>query len=195
MTAAFRRSKRLIAGLLVLVVSTCLGQQKGPSMQPDDRGRACTFDYDRPNVPDCIRTDVFGKLTVSPNYLGDLRFDKHGLAALSAAGLGWAYVNRKGDVVVTGVAPFDNWADEFHDGLVRVLRDRRYGFANRTGKLVIPPKYDGAFQFERGTAVVCNRCQTQCDEDGEHCSFVGGQWSRINARGVVVATCRNDNCR
>ena len=43
---------------------------------------------------------------------------------------------------------------------------------------------DGAFNFEKGTAVVCQDCKAHCD--GEHCAFEGGRWLRIDTRGRVV---------
>ena len=48
------------------------------------------------------------------------------------------YVSRKGKVVIWGVPVMDNGADSFHDGLVRIVRNGKYGFANRGGEVVIP---------------------------------------------------------
>jgi len=69
------------------------------------------------------------------------------------------YVNRKGRVVIKDVPISDNWAEEFSDGLVSILVNRRYGFADRHGKIVIAPKDDGASPFEHGYAVVFLGCR------------------------------------
>jgi hypothetical protein len=198
MAALVRATRRLLkaASVLVAGVCLCLAQSRVPrTVQEGGTGAPCTFNFEKLNMPDCIRTNAEGKLYVSPKYLRELRFGANGLAALSAEGLGWIYVNHAGQVVLKGVAPFDNGADEFHSGLVRVLRNDKFGFADRTGKLVIPAEYDGALQFKRGTAVVCRQCRTDCDEYHEHCWFVGGKWSRIGTRGRVIARCLNDYCR
>ena len=82
----------------------------------------------------------------------------------------------------------DNGADSFHDGLVRIVRNGKYGFANRRGQVVIPPIYDGALNFEKGRAEACKGCQSKCDDrDCEHHSFAGGEWFRINTKGTVLA--------
>lgn len=97
------------------------------------------------------------------------------------------YVNRAGKVVVTCVPTMDNGPDSFHDGLVRVLRNGKYGFANRLGELAVPATYDGAMTFENGRAAVCKSCENKCaDPECEHHSFVGGEWFQINTKGTVV---------
>ena len=35
---------------------------------------------------------------------------------------------------------------------MRFVRDKKYGFANRKGEIVVPPIYDGAMNFENGIA-------------------------------------------
>jgi hypothetical protein len=104
------------------------------------------------------------------------------------------YVTRRGRVVIVGVPRMDNWADSFHDGLVRVVRNKKYGFANRKGQIVISTNYDGAMNFERGTAKVCIRCGSKCaDHDCEHHVFAGGEWLQINTKGNVAPVVRK-NC-
>jgi hypothetical protein len=153
--------------------------------QTSGSGRPCTFDFNRPDVPNCIYTGKLGS-TVSSRYLRELVFDQFGLAPVYSHEEGWMYVNRRGRVVLSGVARMDNWADTFHDGLVRVVRNGKYGFANRKGTIVVPAAYDGALNFENGAAEVCNNCR--CDErDSEHCALTGGQWSRIDTSGRVLA--------
>jgi len=59
---------------------------------------------------------------------------------LKAETLDWMYARRSGEIVITNVAPFDNGPDEFHDGMVRVSKHGKFGFADRSGKLRIPKK-------------------------------------------------------
>jgi hypothetical protein len=91
-------------------------------------------------------------------------------------------------VAIAGVAVMDNWADSFHNGLVRFVRDGKYGFANRKGRVVIPSVYDGAMNFEKGLASVCKRCVNKCsDPECEHHLFSEGEWFQIDTKGNVVA--------
>jgi WG containing repeat len=151
--------------------------------QPDD-SEPCLFGYERGQVPNCIRKTKSGALFVAPQYLKELDFDRHGLAVVLSNREGWMYVDRTGRVVITGVARMDNWADEFHDGLVRVVKNGRWGFADRKGHIVIAPIYDGALDFENGRATVCRGCKTT--SDGEHSWFTGGQWYELDTKGTVL---------
>ena len=138
-----------------------------------------------------------GKLSVKQQVLKQLPFDSHGLAAVKSMTIGWMYVSRTGKVVISGVPTMDNWADTFHDGLVRVVRNEKYGFANRKGQLVISPVYDGAMNFQNGK-VTLPRCENYrhrgihsdrhaVDQECEYSVFSGGNWFQINTNGTVVS--------
>ena len=88
----------------------------------------------------------------------------------------------------------DTWADIFHDGLVRVVRNDKFGFANRKGQIVISANYDGATTFERGKVKVCIHCMSKCvDHECEVHVFAGGEWFQINTKGIVVARIPPEN--
>ncbi|MFZ3201501.1 MAG: WG repeat-containing protein [Candidatus Acidiferrales bacterium] len=163
-------------------------------------GTPCTFDFERGEVPDCVRENARGELFIASQYVKDLSFDKgssrkncdycmdsQGLAAVLSPKEGWMYVNRKGKVVITGVPVMDNGADWFNDGLVRTVKNGKYGFANSKGQIVIPPIYDGAMNFEKGRAEVCNGCKSKCVSDCEYHYFAGGEWFQIDTKGNIVA--------
>ncbi|HKD86608.1 MAG TPA: WG repeat-containing protein [Terriglobales bacterium] len=144
------------------------------------------FDPQRGEIPDCIHVQPDGSLAVTPRYMRELPYDSGGLAAVWVAGE-WNYVNRRGIVIITGVPAYDNGPDEFHDGLVRFVRDKKYGFANRKGEVVILPRYDGALPFENGRAKVCLGCVSKCiDRACEHHMFSGGQWLTIGKQGAIL---------
>jgi len=146
--------------------------------------RPCMYDRDQGSVPDCM-CNVNGVLSILPQHIAHLDFDSHGLAVVYSDGHeGWMYVNRSGTVLVTNVASMDNGADWFHDGLVRFLRDGKYGFANRSGNVVIPPTFDGALNFERGRAPVCRGCRSERLEGGS--IFVDGDWFFISRKGRIL---------
>jgi hypothetical protein len=171
-----------------------------PADQPafptlDGPATSCLFDFERGEVPDCIRQAADGKLFVSQEVLKLLQFDSFGLAPVLSAKEGWMYVNRKGRVVIRGVPVMDNGADWFHNGLVRIVRNGKYGFANRRGQLVISPVYDGALNFEKGLATVCQGCKSKCSapNDCEYHIFAGGHWFQIDTKGTVVARLHSNN--
>ena len=164
-------------------------------------GDSCLFRANEIEVfSNCVLRDGQGKLFIAQDYVKKLAFDSHGLAPVfdgDDSQRGWMYVDRNGRVVVTAVPSADNWADEFSEGFVRTVINKKYGFANRQGKIVIPAKYDGAFPFEHGHAVVCIVCRETCvmsdhpkansDADCEHHIMMGGHWFKINKAGCVVA--------
>ena len=46
------------------------------------------------------------------------------------------------------------WKGEYYEGLAMVRLDKKYGFIDKTGKEVIPIKYDNAWGFSEGLANV-----------------------------------------
>ena len=144
------------------------------------------FDPERGEVPDCVHVQADGSLAVASPYLKDLPYTSDGLAGVWIAGE-WNYVNRRGIAIITGVPSVDNGPDEFHDGLVRIIKNKKYGFANRKGRIVIAPAYDGAMPFENGRAKVCSGCVNKClGPDCEHHMFSGGRWFTISTQGVIL---------
>lgn len=197
---------------LLLTGSPCVVQTAKPQSQAINGqsvaisapsiGDSCVFreENDIDTHPNCVLQDDQGNPFIAPDYVSKLQFDSHGLAAVfdeDHSRQGWMYVDRQGRVIVKAVPVFDNWADEFSDGLVRTVINRKYGFADRHGTVVIAAKYDGAFPFTHGYAVVCIGCREICaisdhsraesDMDCEHHMLTGGQWFKINKAGRVVA--------
>lgn len=169
-----------------------------PSQASSEEGAPCMFAPDRGDVPSCIRRGRDGSLFVASNYLREIKFDSTGLAPLWSEGEpnGWVYINRAGKVLVTGVPGFDNWADAFQGGLVRTVKNGKFGFANRRGEIVIPQIYDWASHFRGGTALVCNGCRPEpCSRDCEHRQMIGGTWFRIDRHGKTLPAPAESNQR
>jgi len=113
----------------------------------------------------------------------------------SVQGKGWqtSFFNRKGEKVFS----VDGYAEEFHEGLaVLTVRDKgdpeagKYGFIDRTGKVVIAPQFAEAFDFSEGLAAVRTE-KTTVYRMGDHWGYVDrtGRYAispRFNQAGPFV---------
>jgi hypothetical protein len=88
------------------------------------------------------------------------------------------------------VMAMDNGADSFADGLARSPVGGKIGFIDRNLALVIPARYDGAFPFADGWAVVCIGCKLVTE--GEHSWYAGGSWGCIDRHGHERAPFKPD---
>lgn len=111
-----------------------------------------------------------------------------GLAPLWSKNWRWMYVNKRGKVVIEGVTKTDNGPDPFQEGLVRVERGGKCGFADQKGTHRVPAVYDGCLGFEHGKARVCVKCKLECAEkECEHHEYKGGDWRCVGPWGARVA--------
>ena len=100
----------------------------------------------------------------------------------------WYYVAPDGRTAP--VIPFDNGADRFREGLARTRASGRIGYIDRSLRAAIPPRYDFAWPFENGRALVCMGCKPgEPDSDG-HRAVIGGQWGYIDRDGRTVEPIR-----
>ena len=76
-----------------------------------------------------------------------------GLARVNAGRAGeWQFIDKTGSITLE--LAFDFVSLCFFEGLVAVLSHGKYGFADKTGNLVIPPQFDQASGFSEGVAAV-----------------------------------------
>ena len=68
------------------------------------------------------------------------------------------------------------WKGKYYEGLAMVRLDKKYGFIDKTGKEVIPIKYDNAWNFSEGLASV----------------KLNGKWGFINKIGEEVIPLKYD---
>jgi hypothetical protein len=76
---------------------------------------------------------------------------------------------------------YDNGPDYFADGLIRMKKNGKIGYADEKGKIVIAPQYECAFPFENGRARVAISCKTV--QDGEHPRWESDGWFYIGKTG------------
>lgn len=164
---------------LVVLVGAC-------AIAPRSEWLPCTFvpieDETRDTISHCARRIRDGTLEVQPAALDVLAARGVDPAPLVLDGT-LHYLNSVG--VVVPVLPFDNGPDYFIEGLARTVQGGKVGFIRDDLTLAIPPRWDFAFPFENGTAVVCNGCTFRPVGEA-HLEVVGGRWGVIDREGLVV---------
>jgi hypothetical protein len=79
---------------------------------------------------------------------------------------------------------YDNGPDYPSEGLIRVVKNGKIGYANaKTYTLVIAPQFDCAFPFENGKAKVSKNCKTV--KDGEHSTWTSDAWQYVDKKGKL----------
>jgi WG containing repeat len=104
-----------------------------------------------------------------------------GLAAVKGSGLesGWGYMDRSGRWVVK---PQYQVADDFSEGLAQVMVDRKFGFINKKGEMIIPPRFD---VHEVGYTWL-QKYDTSRFSEGLACVAIGDLFGYINKKGDFV---------
>ena len=86
---------------------------------------------------------------------------------------------------------FDNGPEPFNEGLTRVLRNGKMGYANKFGQIVIPCEYGFAKWFENGKAEVTHNAKEYFDQDN-HKRVVSDEWFVVDKEGVKKKTVHNN---
>ena len=104
--------------------------------------------------------DKTGRTVIPARYLEAHNFSQ-GLALVrlphadsEKLGAQFAFINRQGKVVIPQAITEDDPAPQFSEGLAPVMVNGKFGFADQTGKLVIPASFSEARNFAEGLAPV-----------------------------------------
>jgi WG containing repeat len=94
----------------------------------------------------------------------------------------WVVINEQ-KTVLYDVFPYDNGPDAPSEGLYRIVKDGKIGYADETtNAIVIAPQYDCAYPFENGKAKVSTDCKTT--QDGDHSVWESDAWQFIDKKGA-----------
>lgn len=94
----------------------------------------------------------------------------------------WVLVDEQ-NTVLYDVFIYDNGPDAAADGLYRIVKDGKIGYADAaTNAIVIEPQYDCAYPFENGKAKVSTNCKTV--KDGEYDVWESDAWQFIDKKGA-----------
>lgn len=140
----------------------------------------CSVDLELVKLPSCAIVTKNDHTYISAPFVQPLFQGVNSrLASTLLPDGAWAYLDRSGLVRVTGVAFFDNGASSFHYGLVRIVRNGKYGLANEQG-ILVSRLYDGMLEFAPDHCgwKACDSCHLK--KFGEYSSFEGGNWFLLN---------------
>jgi hypothetical protein len=87
----------------------------------------------------------------------------------------------RNEKILFEIFPFDNGPDPISDGLYRIVTNKKIGFADQNGNIIIIPRYGCAYPFEKGRAKVSDKCKTV--KDGEHSIWISDNWYYIDKKG------------
>ena len=172
--------KKIITVIIAILVNTVNYASAGALIE-------CTYTANDPmaelqSYRDCAQV-ISGKLAILPEHLKKIHFGPDGLATIRVSEQIY-YIKPNGDLLP--VITYDNWADTFSEGLTRSRVNGKVAFFNADFRQVIPPKYDWAWPFEVGRALVCNVCSAALPDIDGHTSISGGRWGYINQQGGEV---------
>lgn len=128
-------------------------------------------------------------LVLHPAMLAQMDFSGDGLSPLYA-NRSWHWVRADGRAVA--VVTYDNFADDFEDGLTRGPWQGGTAYYDTQLNRVLTTPYTWGDRFDGGLAVVCQGCRRQTTPDGEHWFMTGGQWGAIDRQGRLVLPLRAD---
>jgi len=92
--------------------------------------------------------------------------------------------NEKGEFLYD-IFWFDNGPDYIEDGMFRIIKEGKIGYANKVGEVIIEPTYKCAWPFEDGIAQVAYECK-KIQFDEEHWGWESDEWFYINKKGEIV---------
>ncbi len=67
---------------------------------------------------------------------------------------GWGYIDERGNFVITPHYN-DNQVGDFSEGLTWIVLNNKVGYMDKTGKIAIKPRFEKAWDFQEGLALVC----------------------------------------
>ncbi len=148
-------------------------RQEGGMLEPTDQ---------------CARVEG-DTVVFAADVLGRMDFNEDGLSPVFTHG-SWRWVRPDGKSVA--VVTYDNFADDFEDGLTRGPWSGGMAYYDTQLKRVLATPYEWVDRYSGGLAVVCEGCRKAHTPDGEHSYMTGGQWGAIDRQGKLSLPLRPD---
>ncbi|MBN2774857.1 MAG: WG repeat-containing protein [Prolixibacteraceae bacterium] len=106
-----------------------------------------------------------------------------GMGVVLQPDAGFIGINNTGNFLFE-IFNYDNGPDYLSEGLFRIIKNGKIGYADTTGKIRIRPKYDCAYPFENGKAKVSLNCLKSAV--GEFTKWESSKWFCINKKGKKI---------
>lgn len=100
--------------------------------------------------------------------------------------------NRKGEYLFEPNF-FDFSIEDFEEGYIRIIENNKMGLADKSGKIIIKPKYDFISSVTFGIIKYCNGCYRDYKTDPEHPPLVGGNWGYLDKKGMEIELTKERN--
>ncbi len=178
--------------LLALAPCAVAGEDAGCVYLPRATAAAQPTEGPEPTIfANCGSEKDDGTAVIRPEHLAAVDFGADGLAVVR---VGEHFYYFRPDGRSARVPTWDNWADDFVEGLVRTVRTvdgvEKLGYLDRELAVVIAPRFDWGFPFSGGRAMVCNGCRAEAPDGDEHGSVIGGLWGYVDKAGKEVVPIR-----
>jgi hypothetical protein len=181
---------RLASPLLIACFSLPIPLSAAPSPRSPQAPLCVVEDIDTPTMPACVIQAHNDVLYIPKKYWMHPSFNRYGLSGFWIQSFGRVYVNRSGRIVIRDVALIDNGLDDFHHGLVRINRDQMWGYADPSGRIVVPLKYSCALNYKDKYQdigpLVCVGCRMQ--QQGDYQACVDGTWFHVDSHGNIASS-------
>lgn len=126
----------------------------------------------------CGYKNKFGEIVIEPQFQICHTDPLIYYAIVLTADDGWIGIDRKGKFLYR-IFTINNEPDQPSEGKFRILKNTLIGYADSgTGKVIIKPKYQCAYPFENGKAIVSRRCYQLHAQDGSM-SWKSDNWKSI----------------
>jgi len=137
--------------------------------------------------------DLQGNIKVSPRYWDCPTDTFRTIAFVGIEKEGWVCIDKNLNKLFHPYI-WDNGIDYWQSGLIRIKENKKIGFADTTGKIIIPPIYDFATPFDKNYSAFLSGGKYICMEKGvpdslcEHMGWVGGLWGIIDKHNDTIVT-------
>lgn len=131
-----------------------------------------------------------GKIIIPAQFEHAMRFNKYGIADVfrNEPGKRWHKINKSGQFVAQSYE-IDNGPDYDVKGISRIIENKKVGYINTAGKIIIPPIYDwiGIFNYSSPIAIVSIGCvSVKAFPGDEYPMMKGGKWGAIDRNGKII---------
>ncbi|RXQ88493.1 WG repeat-containing protein [Ancylomarina salipaludis] len=172
-----KRHYRLILIALIFFVSVCgYGQQQ----KNDDLIKVFVGEFDEVGVESGY-VNIAGDTIIPIGKYHYCYTDTLRNYAIVLRKQGGLIAIDKNDQELFEIFWFDNGPDPISEGLFRIKKNGKIGYANKYGEIIIVPQFDCAFPFKNGKAKVSNDCRI-IPED-EHKRWESENWFYIDQTG------------